>query len=260
MLKIFKYSFYDVLRSRWMIIYFLFFLVVTFSLLYLSNNASKAIASLMNIILTIIPLISTVFGVMHYYNSKDFIDLLLSQPIRRRSVFFGQYLGLSVSLSSSFFLGTIIPFAIYGMTVSAEIWNFGILVIAGILLTFIFVALAFFISLLNEDKIKGFGFAILLWLYLAVLYDGMILLFFVSFSDYPLETPSIIFTLLNPIDLSRILILLKLDVSALMGYTGAVFNKFFGTTSGMLISFLSIILWIALLMSGIKRVAEKKDF
>ncbi len=34
---------------------------------------------------------------------------------------------------------------------------------------------------------------------------------------------------LNPIDLSRILILLQLDVSAMMGYTGAVFKDFFGT-------------------------------
>ncbi len=260
MLKIFKYSFYDVLRSRWTILYFLFFLFSTLTLLYLSNNLSKAIASLMNVAITIIPLISMIFGVMHYYNSRDFIDLLLSQPIQRKNVFFGQYLGLSVSLSSSFFFGTIIPFAVYGTLVSNEIWNFGILIISGVLLTFIFVALAFFISLLNEDKIKGFGIAILIWLYLAVLYDGMILLFFISFNDYPMETPSIILTILNPIDLSRVLILLKLDISVLMGYTGALFNKFFGTSLGMLMSFLSMILWLTFLLWGINRVSAKKDF
>lgn len=260
MFKIFKYSYYDVLRSRWMIIYFLFFLVITVTLLYLSSDLSKAIASLMNVTIAIIPLISTIFGVMHYYNSRDFIDLLLSQPIPRKHVFLGQYLGLTFALAVSFILGTMLPFIIFGLTVSAEIWDFEILVVSGVMLTFIFVALAFFISMLNEDKIKGFGFAILLWLYLAVLYDGMMLLFFVSFSDYPLETPSILLTLLNPIDLSRILILLRLDVSALMGYTGAVFNKFFGTTHGMIISFASMLFWLVLLLFGIHRVAAKKDF
>ncbi len=260
MLKIFKYSFFDVLRSRWTIIYFLFFLISTLSLLYLSNSLSKAIASLMNVALAIIPLISIVFGVMHYYNSRDFIDLLLSQPIKRKDVFLGQFSGLASSLSASFFLGTIIPFAIYGVFVSGEIWDFGILAVAGLFLTFIFVALSFFISMINEDKIKGFGFAILIWLFLSVLYDGLILLFFVSFSDYPLETPSILFTILNPIDLSRVLILLKLDISALMGFTGAVFNQFFGTSSGMLVSFLSLIFWLTLLLWGIRHISQKKDF
>lgn len=260
MFKIFKYSFYDLLRSRWTLIYFFFFFVSTFALLYLSNNLSKAIASLMNITITIIPLISTVFGVMHYYNSRDFIDLLLSQPIKRRDVFFGQYLGLTVSLSAGFFLGSVIPFAVYGLMVSADIWNFLILEVTGVLLSFIFVALAFFVSLLNEDKIKGFGIAILLWLYFAVLYDGMILLLLISFSDYPLENASIIFTILNPIDLSRVLILLKLDLSALMGYTGAVFNKFFGTSLGMTLSLLSMFSWIIVVLFGVARISGKRDF
>jgi len=51
---------------------------------------------------------------------------------------------------------------------------------------------------------------------------------------------------LNPIDLSRILILLQLDVSAMMGYTGAVFKDFFGTYTGIIFSFSVLLLWIIL--------------
>lgn len=260
MIKIFKYSFYDILRSRWMVLYFLFFFVSTLALISFSSDLFKSIASLMNVTITIIPLISTVFGVMYYYNSREFIELLLSQPIKRTSVFAGQYLGLAFSLTLSFALGMIIPFSIYGLFVSSAIWDFVILLTTGIMLSFIFVGLAFLISILNEDKIKGFGIAILVWLYLAVIYDGLMLLFFVSFNDYPLENPAIALTLLNPIDLSRVLILLKLDVSALMGYTGAVFNKFFGTSNGMIFSFLSLLLWIILPVLTFLRYAKRKDF
>ncbi len=260
MFKIVKYSFYDVLRSRWMSLYFLFFFVSTFALLYFSSDLTKSIASLMNIILTIIPLISTVFGVMYYYNSREFIDLLLCQPIKRSSVFLGQYLGLSLSLVISFVLGTAIPFGVYGLFVSDAVWNFSILLLSGVVLSFIFVGFAFFISMLNEDKIKGFGIAILVWLYLAVIYDGFLLLFFVSFNDYPLENAAIGLTLLNPIDLARVMTLLKLDVSALMGYTGAVFNLFFGTTKGMLFSFLSLLIWVIFPIFGFLRLAKRKDF
>jgi Cu-processing system permease protein len=64
----------------------------------------------------------------------------------------------------------------------------------------------------------------------------------------------------NPIDLSRILILLKLDISALLGYTGAVFKKFFGTNFGLIISFAAMILWIVLPVWRINMKLKKKDF
>jgi len=66
--------------------------------------------------------------------------------------------------------------------------------------------------------------------------------------------------MLNPIDLARILILLKLDVSALMGFTGAVFRKFLGTGLGMSIAFGVLLLWVVLPVLSIRRVAGKKDF
>ena len=53
-------------------------------------------------------------------------------------------------------------------------------------------------------------------------------------------------TTLNPIDLARILILLHLDVSAMMGHTGAVFKEFFGTSLGILIVFVILLLWIVI--------------
>jgi len=95
----------DMLRSKWSIIYVLFFMASAFFLLYFSNNLSKAIISLMNIVLTIVPLISVMLGVVYYYNSLEFAELLLAQPLKRSSVFLGQYLGLSLSLCMSFLIG-----------------------------------------------------------------------------------------------------------------------------------------------------------
>ena len=129
----------------------------------------------------------------------------------------------------SLILGLGIPFVFYGLFESSAIWNFSLLIITGTFLTLIFTALAFNIALSNENKIKGFGYAILLWLFLAIIYDGLFLMTLVMFEDYPLDKLSLVGTMLNPIDLSRTLILLKLDISALLGYTGAVFKQFFGT-------------------------------
>lgn len=214
----------------------------------------------MNVIIVLVPLIGTIFGVMYYYNSKEFTELLLAQPIKRSSIFLGQYLGVSVSLSLSLLLGIGIPFLLYGLTQSAAIWDFSLLLITGVFLTFIFTGIAFNISLSNENKIKGFGYAIMMWLFLAVIYDGLFLMALVMFEDYPLDKFSLIGTMFNPVDLSRTLILLKLDISALLGYTGAVFKQFFGTNQGLFISIFVLIIWVILPLLRIVHKSNKKDF
>ena len=181
MLKILKYSFYDLIRSRWSYVYLLFYLLLGFVLLFLNNDLSKAVITLMNVIIILVPLIGTIFGVMYYYNSKEFTELLLAQPIKRSSIFLGQYLGVALSLSMSLVIGLGIPFMLYGLFQSNEIWDFGLLLVTGTFLTLIFTALAFNIALYNENKIKGFSYAILLWLFMAVIYDGLFLMALMAF-------------------------------------------------------------------------------
>lgn len=260
MLKILKYSFYDLMRSRWSYVYFAFYLLLGIVLLFLNNDLPKAVITLMNVIIVLVPLIGTIFGVMYYYNSKEFTELLLAQPLKRSSIFLGQYLGVAISLSMSLILGLGLPFVFYGLFMSDAIWDFSLLLITGTFLTFIFTALAFNIALSNENKIKGFGYAILLWLFLAVIYDGLFLMSLILFEDYPLDKLSLFGTMLNPIDLSRTLILLKLDISALLGYTGAVFKKFFGTNFGLIISIIMLSIWVILPVFRIIHKAKKKDF
>lgn len=260
MLKILKYSFFDLMRSRWSYVYFAFYLLLGFVLLFINNDTSKAVITLMNIIVVLTPLIGTIFGVMYYYSSREFTALLLAQPLKRNTIFLGQYIGIALSLSLSLVLGLGIPFLAYGIARSTAIFDFMSLLLVGGFLTFIFVALAFNIALSNENKIKGFGYAILMWLFLAVIYDGLFLISLILFQEYPLDKFSLFATMFNPIDLSRILILLKLDISALLGYTGAVFQKFFGTGMGMITSLSTLLLWVVLPVWRIVVKSKRKDF
>ena len=248
------------MRSSWSYVYFAFYLMLGISLLFLNNDLSKAVITLMNVVIVLVPLIGTIFGVMYYYNSKEFTELLLAQPLKRSSIFFGQYLGVALSLSMSLILGLGLPFIAYGLFNSNAIWDFSLLLVVGVFLTFIFSALAFNIALSNENKIKGFGYAILMWLFLAIIYDGLFLMSLILFEEYPLDKVSLIGTMLNPIDLSRTLIILKLDISALLGYTGAVFKQFFGTSFGLIISIIMLLVWVILPTIRIMFKSRKKDF
>ena len=259
-MKIFKYSFSDLMRSRWSFIYLAFYLLLGFVLLFLNNDLSKGIITLMNVIVVLTPMIGTIFGIMYFYNSREFTELLLAQPVKRSTIFLGQFFGISVSLVLSLIVGLGIPFLIYGVFRSSEIFNFLLLLVSGTFLTFIFVALSINIALFNTNKIKGFGYAILMWLFFAVIYDGIILLSMMLFGDYPLDNFALAASFLNPIDLSRILIILKLDISALLGYTGALFQKFFGTNSGIILSFSILSIWTIIPVGLMIRKAKRKDF
>lgn len=252
--KIIKYVITDILRNKIVIIYTLFLLAASLSVFSLEDNSSKGLLSLLNVILIVVPLVSIIFSTIYVYNSSEFIELLVSQPLKRKSIWLSLFAGLAASLSISFFIGAGVPVLIYqanmiGLT----------MILCGIVLSIIFVAIALLASVKTRDKAKGIGAAIMLWLYFSLLFDGFVLFLLFQFSDYPLEKPMIAISALNPIDLSRILILLQLDVSAMMGYTGAVFKDFFGTYPGLIFSCIVLLLWILLPLLVSTRKFNTKD-
>jgi len=256
--KIIKYQLQDLIRGKWILLYALLFFVLTDGLFRFGDDGSKVVLSLMNITLFIIPLVSIVFGSMFFYSSREFIELLLAQPIGRGSLYRGMYVGLATPLSLAFVIGVGIPFT-YNTSRTGSFGSiFTILLISGIALTFVFTALAYFIAVKNEERVKGVGLTILVWLFFAVIYDGIVLAMIFMFSEYPLDKASIAVTLLNPIDLARIMMLLTVDISALLGYTGAVFKQFFGSPLGLVVAISALIVWMIMpVWLGLRSFAKK---
>lgn len=254
MKKIIKYVIIDILRSRIVIGFTLFLLLLSTSVFLLEDNSAKGILSLLNVVLIVVPLVGILFSSIYVYNSAEFLELLVSQPLRRRSIWLSIFLGLSVSLTLSFLVGAGLPILFFEPSATGLL-----MVISGALLINIFVAIALLITSLVRDKAKGIGVVMLLWLYFSLLFDGIILFLVFQFSEYPLEKALIGVIALNPIDLSRILILLKMDVSALMGYTGAIFKDFFGTPFGIIFSAISLFIWIVIPVWLSVRRFNKKD-
>jgi len=237
--RITKFVFLDILKNKIVLIYTLLLSVISWSVFGLEDNATKGLLTLLNVILLTVPLVSVIFCTIYVYNSSEFIELLLSQPIQRKKIWNSIFFGLLSSLVIAFLLGCGIPILILAPD------SVGIMMIAvGCLISAVFVSLAVLASIMTRDKAKGIGISIILWLFFALLFDGLVLFFLFQFADYPIEKAMVGVTALNPIDLGRILILLHLDVSAMMGYTGAIFKDFFGTTIGILAAFFILLLWI----------------
>jgi Cu-processing system permease protein len=236
--RIIKIIFFDILKNKTLLVYTLILGLLSWSSFGLEDNSSKGLLTILNVILFTVPLVSILFATIYLYNSSEFIELLLSQPLKRTKIWMSLFLGLTSAMVIAFIVGAGIPLLLFSPD------SIGIMMlIVGCLISIIFVALAFLSSIVTRDKSKGIGIAIMSWLYFALLFDGMVLFLLFQLSEYPIEKAMVGITAFSPIDLARIQILLQLDQSAMMGYSGAIFKDFFGTSLGLVISFGLLCLW-----------------
>lgn len=251
----------SILRSKWVIIYGLIFLLLTDTLLRFGGSGSEVLLSITNVMLLFVPLVSMIYGILFLYQSKEYIQLLLAQPVKRQTLYWGLYIGISTPLMGAYLVGIMLPLAWHGLLSGESLIASLTVLLLGASLTLIFVALGFLLGLLfYNDRIKGFGFTIVIWFFMAVLYDGLILVLIFTLGDFPLEKFVIISSMLNPIDLARITVMLEFDISALMGYTGAAFNQFFGSSAGVLTSSAMLLTWMVIPLTVGLRVFSRRDF
>ncbi|MCJ8498269.1 ABC transporter permease [Chryseobacterium salipaludis] len=252
--KIARFILFDILKNKIVIFYTILLFIISWSVLGLEENYTKATLSLLNVVLLVVPLVSIIFSTIYVYNSSQFIELLLSQPIARPKVWFNIFLGLSTALTLAFLLGCGLPILLY----SSVETGFSLIII-GILLSVIFTSFAMLAAITSRDRAKGIGIAIFVWMFFSIIYDGILLVLMFQFADYPIEGIMATVAGLNPVGLSRIFVLLQLDISAMLGYSGAIFRQVFGSGGGMGISLVVLLIWalVPFLVSLMK--FNKKD-
>ena len=254
MIEIARYLSLDLLKNKAIIGSLLLFAAISWGLFFIEHQPEKVLLMLMQITLLLIPLITLIFSCIYYYNSYEFTVLLLSNPIKRNAVIQAFFIALCIVFSIVYTLGIGLPLLLYSPTPESFI-----LIASGNLLLWIFVGLALFISTMVKDKVKGIGLVLILWAFFAFLFDGLLIMLMYQFGAYPIEKLILALTFLNPIDISRISVIMQTDASAMMGLSGAVFVDFFGSIRGITISFISLLLWIILLYTGSVRNFRKND-
>ncbi|QEH42283.1 ABC transporter permease subunit [Chitinophaga sp. XS-30] len=254
MLTLSKYVLLDLLKNRSVLIYSVVLAILSFSLLSLDGNSTKGLLSLLNITLLFVPIITTLFATIYFFNSLEFIELLLSQPVKRASILLSEYAGMALSLAAAFAGGVGMPLLIMVPGAASLM-----LILTGVLLTFIFTAIALLIFVLSKDKTRGIGAAIIVSLFFTLLFDGLMMTFIYAFSEYPIDKALVGIMSFNPVDLGRVLMLLQLDVAVLMGYSGALFKQFLGSASGSIYAIICMISWVAVPLLLSVRIFRRKD-
>ena len=140
----------DVLKSKFIMIYTCLLFMMSMSVFNLEDNYTKGLLSLFNLILLTIPLVSIMYSTSYIYNSSEFVELLLSQPVKRSKIWISLFIGLVLAFVFAFMIGMGLPILMYAFS------SVGIMMlITGLMISIIFVSLALFCSILMRDKAKG---------------------------------------------------------------------------------------------------------
>ena len=253
-----SYEIRNTFRNKWIFGYLVFFFILTELFYQFSPDSSKVFISLMNIMLISIPLVSIIYGTQFIYNSREFIQVLLSQPIDRTRIFFSSYFTSLTAVCGSFVIGSGLPLIIH--EADKQIGFALLLIASGAMLSAAYLSVAYLISYKFNDKAKGIMVSLTVWFTFSLLYDGLLMFALFALRDFPLEYPAMFLSILNPNDLTRMLLILNLDISAIMGFTGAIYKDFFGTATGLIISFSVLGIWIIIPLTIALRIFKKKDF
>jgi len=203
---------------------------------------ARVTLSLMNLVLFIVPLTGLMLGVTSVTGGSGALPLLLAQPVSRREVLAGKLLGLGAALTVAQLVGFGGGGVVVALSAGADqVRGFAALTGLSIALGWLMVSTSLMIAVLRPDRLKAMSTALFLWLLLVVAYDLVVLGATTLLGGLPLQRVLVPALLLNPVDIARVLTTLAVGSGALFGPTSAVLMKLSGTSAGIGIGLLVLL-------------------
>lgn len=212
-------EFKDGFRNRWTLAITVIFAILSLGLTYFGAAASGSIGfaslsstliSLASLAVILIPLIALMIAYNAFVGEYEqgTMLLLLTYPLSRRDMLIGKFLGQGsiIALSSLLGFSTAAAAIIFSSEVETlEVLNaFFWFILSATLLGWVFIAIAYVISLSVEEKSRAAGLALVTWFFFVLVFDLALLAILVaSKGDIQSGLLSQIL-LLNPTDIFRL--------------------------------------------------------
>lgn len=245
-------------RSRWTQIFAAVFaalsLAVAFSGYILSGGGgfqdfARTAASLVQLVLLLVPLTSLVIGVLALSPDRGAAELLFSQPVSRRTVLLGRLLGLFAALAAAQAVGLgAAGIVIFSRSGQLGAGAYGLLFAASLALTAIFLGVAAAIAAgAVGRRARSLALALIVWFSAVILFDVAALGAATLLRSGSASKLLIAATLVNPVDAVRTGTLLAIEGSTAFGAASlALLRATHGAAGTQALVALSVLLWIAL--------------
>ena len=262
-------EFRQALESRWLFGFTALLAALVLGLSFFGMAQSREVGfqgfarvtlSLMNLVLFIVPLTGLMLGVTSVTGGSGALPLLLAQPVSRREVLAGKLVGLGAALTVAQLVGFGGGGVVVALSAGADqVRGFAVLTGLSIALGWLMVSTSLMIAVLRPDRLKAMSTALFLWLLLVVAYDLVVLGATTLLGGLPLQRVLVPALLLNPVDIARVLTTLAVGSGALFGPTSAVLMKLSGTTAGIGLGLLVLIVETIVPAAIAMWVFERRD-
>jgi len=258
------------LRNKWMVIFAAVFCLLVLAISYAGTRAegfsglqsfSRTSASLLNLVLYLVPLIAMVMGTISFTSDRGSLDLLTAQPVRRRDVVGGKIAGLFASMVASTGIGFLAAgVVITPMSGGSGLLSYCYLVILTQILGLIFLIIAALITFANDRRQKAFGYALFVWFFFIIFYDLIVIGLTAVTGDTAAKYIIFLSLFGNPVDIVRVGSLIMLDNVTIFGVAGAMLLRFLGGTFGSVsLLFIALLSWVIIPFVIMLRLVRKQD-
>ncbi|MGE5345123.1 MAG: ABC transporter permease [Acidithiobacillales bacterium] len=246
-------------RSRWTQLFAAVFavlsLAVAFSGYVLSGghgvqDFSRTTASLVQLVLLLVPLASILVGVLTLIPDGGATELLFSQPVSRRTILLGRVTGLLMALTAAQLIGFgAAGLVIYSNAGDAGFSGFALMVAGSAVLTSVFLGLAALVSVgsAGRRRTRSLALGLVVWFATAILVDLAALGVASLLPSGPASRVLIVSVLANPSGALRTGAFLALEGTAAFGPASLALLRFtHGPLGAAAVIAVALLLWAVL--------------
>ena len=256
-------------RSRWLHVFAVVFaalaIVVAGAGYVLSGgyglqDFARTSASLVQLVLLIVPLAAISFGVLALTPERGQAEVLFAQPVSRTHILAGRYLGLFASLAAAQAIG----FGLAGLVLQAQSGPTGLsafiaVVVVSLALTAVFLSIAAMLAhARGARRARVLALALVVWFVTVVLYDVAALGAASLLRSGSASRLLITAVLVNPADAARTMALMAVEGTAAFGAASLALLRFTGGGSHAIgLAAISLLVWtLAPLAIAARRIAR----
>lgn len=215
------------LRSRWLISFGLLFTTLATMIVFFGHGShsgfegfNRMTASLLNVNLMIIPLLSLLIGSLFLAGEKEDrrMSLLLTYPISLKSILFGKYTGLFIAVFSVITFGYgIASFTMYAINSATSITSLLLFYLFSLLLAAIFLSISMLIGIYAKTRFQALGISLIIWLFTVILYEFVLMGVSLLVNKQWILSIFSISIFLNPVEIIRVWAILMMDGAVVFG-------------------------------------------
>lgn len=258
------------IRNKWTLVFTLVFAALALAISYFGlvteavvgfQGFTRTSASLMNLVLYLVPMISLTMGALSFTGEKGASELLFSQPVTRTEILMGKLIGLFMSIGAA----TLFGFGLAGLVIAAQVGIDGMarylaLVGFALLLAASFLSLGAMTAILAGGRAKGLGFSVFVWFFFVLFYDLLVMGMVFLLPEHTANQFIFLSLFGNPVDLGRVGSLIAMGDPAVFGYAGAALVKFLhGAALANLALIGGLVIWVVLPLLVADRVLRRQD-